>query len=186
MRAGPVRRAQPMPGRRIAGAPYCPVGSRAVPLAAAGYESDTRADRTAPRCPRIDRRIEAARHGLRGCRYVRHFGQVTVVRFAWFTCLSGRGEGVTVSGLPSGTVTFLFTDLEGSTRLWEEYPEAMQPALARHDEILRDAIARTTGTSSRRRATACMQCSRRHGTRWRPRSRHSTRLPWRSGTRTSP
>ena len=42
--------------------------------------------------------------------------------------------------LPTGTVTFLFTDLEGSTRLWEEHPEAMQGALARHDEILRDAI----------------------------------------------
>ncbi len=42
--------------------------------------------------------------------------------------------------LPSGTVTFLFTDLEGSTRLWEEQPDAMRPALARHDAILRDAI----------------------------------------------
>ncbi len=42
--------------------------------------------------------------------------------------------------LPSGTVTFLFTDLEGSTRLWQEHPDAMQPALARHDEIVRDAI----------------------------------------------
>ena len=42
--------------------------------------------------------------------------------------------------LPSGTVTFLFTDLEGSTRLWEEHPEAMRPALARHDEIVRAAI----------------------------------------------
>jgi predicted ATPase/class 3 adenylate cyclase len=42
--------------------------------------------------------------------------------------------------LPSGTVTFLFTDLEGSTRLWEELPEAMSEALARHDDILRDAV----------------------------------------------
>ena len=42
--------------------------------------------------------------------------------------------------LPSGTVTFLFTDLESSTRLWQDHPEAMKPALARHDEILRDAI----------------------------------------------
>ena len=31
-----------------------------------------------------------------------------------------------MSELPSGTVTFLFTDLEGSTRLWEEHPDAMQ------------------------------------------------------------
>jgi predicted ATPase/class 3 adenylate cyclase/DNA-binding CsgD family transcriptional regulator len=42
--------------------------------------------------------------------------------------------------LPSGTVTFLFTDLEGSTRLWEQYPDAMKDALARHDDILRDVI----------------------------------------------
>ena len=46
-----------------------------------------------------------------------------------------------MSELPSGTVTFLFTDLEGSTRLWEEHPEAMQGALARHDEIVNAAIA---------------------------------------------
>jgi predicted ATPase/class 3 adenylate cyclase len=43
-------------------------------------------------------------------------------------------------GLPTGTVTFLFTDLEGSTRLWEERPEAMRDALARHDELLRDVV----------------------------------------------
>jgi class 3 adenylate cyclase len=42
--------------------------------------------------------------------------------------------------LPTGTVTFLFTDLEGSTRLWEEHPEAMKEVLARHDEILREAV----------------------------------------------
>ena len=43
--------------------------------------------------------------------------------------------------LPSGTVTFLFTDLEGSTPLWDAHPAVMQDALARHDEILRSAIA---------------------------------------------
>ncbi len=41
---------------------------------------------------------------------------------------------------PTGNVTFLFTDIEGSTQLWEQYPDAMQGALARHDEILRQAI----------------------------------------------
>ncbi len=49
-------------------------------------------------------------------------------------------EGVGVAELPSGTVTFLFTDLEGSTRLWEQFPDVMQPALGRHDAILRAAV----------------------------------------------
>jgi predicted ATPase/class 3 adenylate cyclase len=48
---------------------------------------------------------------------------------------------VNVADLPIGTVTFLFTDLEVSTRLWEVEPQAMGAALARHDEILRAAIA---------------------------------------------
>ncbi len=39
--------------------------------------------------------------------------------------------------IPSGTVTFLFTDIEGSTQLWEKYPEAMKDALAKHDSLLR-------------------------------------------------
>jgi predicted ATPase/class 3 adenylate cyclase len=42
--------------------------------------------------------------------------------------------------LPTGTVTFVFTDIESSTRLWDEHPEAMQDALVRHDAILRDTI----------------------------------------------
>jgi len=42
--------------------------------------------------------------------------------------------------LPTGTVTFLFTDVEGSTRLWEDHPDAMHGVLARHDEIVRGAI----------------------------------------------
>ncbi len=41
---------------------------------------------------------------------------------------------------PSGTVTFLFTDIEGSTRRWEAEPDAMRVALAAHDEVLRAAI----------------------------------------------
>jgi predicted ATPase/class 3 adenylate cyclase len=44
------------------------------------------------------------------------------------------------SGLPTGTVTLLFTDVQGSTRLWEEHPEAMPAALARHDVLLRQAV----------------------------------------------
>ena len=41
---------------------------------------------------------------------------------------------------PTGTLTFLFTDIEGSSRLWEHYPEAMRVALARHDAIMRKVI----------------------------------------------
>jgi class 3 adenylate cyclase len=46
---------------------------------------------------------------------------------------------------PSGTVTFLFTDIEGSTRLWEARPSEMRVALARHDEVLRSAVESVGG-----------------------------------------
>ena len=41
-----------------------------------------------------------------------------------------------MSSLPSGTVTFLFTDIENSTPLWEKHPETMKSALANHDSLL--------------------------------------------------
>jgi predicted ATPase/class 3 adenylate cyclase len=44
------------------------------------------------------------------------------------------------ASLVTGTVTFLFTDIEESTRLWEEEPARMRPALARHDAISRAAV----------------------------------------------
>lgn len=54
--------------------------------------------------------------------------------------------------IPSGTVTFLFTDIEGSTQLWELHPEAMKSALAKHDSLLHGIflmhngrIVKTTG-----------------------------------------
>ena len=46
---------------------------------------------------------------------------------------------------PTSTVTFLFTDIEGSTNLWERHPEAMQSALVRHDELLTWAIKKHGG-----------------------------------------
>jgi predicted ATPase/class 3 adenylate cyclase len=68
-----------------------------------------------------------------------------------------RGESFQVSGVrdpsnagsseltapprPTGTVTFLFTDIEGSTHLWENQPEAMPGAHARHEAILRQSMA---------------------------------------------
>ena len=42
--------------------------------------------------------------------------------------------------LSSGTLTFLFTDIVGSTTLWERYPEAMSDVVPMHDQIIRDAV----------------------------------------------
>ena len=50
-----------------------------------------------------------------------------------------------MTSFPSGTVSFLFTDIEGSTRLWEAHDAAMRAALARHDALMRDAIASAGG-----------------------------------------
>jgi len=60
--------------------------------------------------------------------------------------MTGTKSGMTskqrsnAPALPSGTVTFLFTDIEGSTRLWETQREAMTAALARHDALLRPFV----------------------------------------------
>ena len=52
-----------------------------------------------------------------------------------------RAAGLAMSwARPTGTVTFLFTDIEGSTRLWDDQGDVMAVALARHDEIVRGAI----------------------------------------------
>lgn len=44
------------------------------------------------------------------------------------------------SGLPTGTLTFLFTDIEGSTYLWEQYPDQMRTAMERHDVLIEAAV----------------------------------------------
>jgi DNA-binding SARP family transcriptional activator len=54
-------------------------------------------------------------------------------------------EGLSVVPRPSGTVTFLFSDIEGSTALWERHPHVMREALARHDALLLAAIAAHSG-----------------------------------------
>jgi LuxR family transcriptional regulator, maltose regulon positive regulatory protein len=57
---------------------------------------------------------------------------------------AGRTAPLAVSlsqqALPNGTVTFLFSDIVGSTQLWEQHPDAMGKALARHETLLRQAI----------------------------------------------
>src|SRR5687768_6697981 len=50
-----------------------------------------------------------------------------------------------MAALPSGTVTFLFTDIVGSTASWERDPDAMSADVARHDRAMRDAIAQHGG-----------------------------------------
>src|SRR5688572_29563960 len=47
--------------------------------------------------------------------------------------------------LPGGIVTFLLTDVEGSTALWEQAPETMRAALARHDALIRAAVVEHAG-----------------------------------------
>src|SRR5688500_5201250 len=65
----------------------------------------------------------------------------------WAKRSSGRWPppAGSMSNQPTGTVTFLFTDIEGSTRLWERHPGAMRAALARHDALMRGAIAAQGG-----------------------------------------
>ena len=50
-----------------------------------------------------------------------------------------------MTNLPAGTVTFLFTDIEGSTKIAQEHPDAMPALLARHHEILNQVIKSHNG-----------------------------------------
>src|SRR6516165_5300562 len=55
--------------------------------------------------------------------------------------ISPTGAGAPgLTGLPAGTVTFLLTDIEGSTRLWEGMPDAMEVALEQHNRLLTEVI----------------------------------------------
>src|SRR6266545_2082939 len=54
--------------------------------------------------------------------------------------VDGELPHLTGARLPEGTLTFCFTDIEGSTQLWEQHPQAMPAALARHDAILHALI----------------------------------------------
>jgi class 3 adenylate cyclase len=54
-------------------------------------------------------------------------------------------RGQTASARPTGTVPFLFSDLEGSTARWDRDRGAMQDAMRRHDAVMRTAIAAHAG-----------------------------------------
>ena len=62
---------------------------------------------------------------------------------------------------PSATVTFLFTDIEGSTRLWQHDEAAMRDALSRHDQLLDKVIADHGGTVFSRMGDGVAACARR-------------------------
>src|SRR6476619_2806435 len=53
--------------------------------------------------------------------------------------------------LPTGTVTFVFSDIEGSTQRWEQHPEPMRVALARHDSLIEALVERHAGVVVRPR-----------------------------------
>lgn len=59
--------------------------------------------------------------------------------------LIGRLRQAWGGELPRGTVSFFLTDIEGSTRLWEQHPDLMVAALARHDALIFDAVTSAGG-----------------------------------------
>jgi predicted ATPase/class 3 adenylate cyclase len=59
--------------------------------------------------------------------------------------VAGAPAKTSIAGLPSGTVTFLMTDIEGSTRLWDRDSSAMQQALDRHDSLVGEYVQRSGG-----------------------------------------
>src|SRR5437763_1263264 len=69
---------------------------------------------------------------------------------AGFSWPSGTGIGNDTNRM-SDTVTFLLTDVEGSTRLWETQPDAMRRINARHDALV-DEVVGESGTVFRERA----------------------------------
>ena len=65
-----------------------------------------------------------------------------------------------LAALPAGTVTFLFSDIEGSTVRWEHAPAAMSVALAHHDEVMRQSIESCAGAVFKTIGDAfCAACS---------------------------
>ena len=61
------------------------------------------------------------------------------------TALSPVGRYRGPMALPGGVVTFVFSDIEGSTRLWESDPDGMRQSLRRHDELVRETVEASGG-----------------------------------------
>jgi len=64
---------------------------------------------------------------------------------------SEKDLSLTSPSLPSGTLTFLFTDVEGSTRLWEQHPAQMRLDMVRHDVLIESCVAQYNGVIVRPR-----------------------------------
>src|SRR5919107_2062652 len=79
---------------------------------------------------------------LAGIKMFRRGGDITT---PCYSALEHKEDAQQMADLPTGTVTFLFTDVEGSTKLWERYPEAMRATMARHDEVLRGVMESSGG-----------------------------------------
>src|ERR687889_730767 len=79
---------------------------------------------------------------LAGIKMFRRGGDITT---PCYSALEHKEDVQQMADLPTGTVTFLFTDVEGSAELWGRYPEAMQATMARHDEVLREVMDSSGG-----------------------------------------
>jgi class 3 adenylate cyclase len=58
---------------------------------------------------------------------------------------AGHGSNVAPMALPGGVVTFVFSDIEGSTKLWESDPDGMRISLSHHDEVVRSIVEAANG-----------------------------------------
>ncbi len=70
--------------------------------------------------------------------------------------ISVTGNPIVNESTPAGIITFMFTDIEGSSHLWEQSPEAMKSALANHDAILRQAVADRRGYMVKTTGDGCL------------------------------
>lgn len=68
----------------------------------------------------------------------------------------------------TGTVTFLFTDIEGSTERWQRDDRSMSEALAAHDHTIRAAVERHDGIVFKHTGDGMCRCSCWHRRRWQP------------------
>ena len=121
-------------GLRNHEAPFLDVGDHTVGRARDGVH-----DRAGPLLER-DRRVPPLRHGRGHARRHRHPHRLPERH------REPDDPGVNVSGLPSGTVTFVFSDIEGSTGLLKQLGDGYGGVLADHRRLVREAFSRHDGT----------------------------------------